>query len=89
MTISPMITRLQDLADVNRLANKNALADVLDETAQALREADSLIRDFPTMIFPKPGERNVVGARETSEYAFRRGEWTRRRDAFLERTNKR
>lgn len=84
-----MITRLHDLSMINRLAKKNALADTFAETAEALKEADSLIRDFPTLIFLKPGERSVVGAKETSEYAFRLGEWTRRRDAFLERTSRR
>lgn len=84
-----MITRLHDLSMINRLANKNALADTFADASKLLAEADAIIRDFPTLIFPKPGERSVVGAKETSEYAFRLGEWTRRRDAFLERTSRR
>ncbi|MBX4883977.1 hypothetical protein HJA90_10325 [Rhizobium bangladeshense] len=78
-----VISKLQDLAKINRLGNKGALADALDEAVELLTEADALIRDFPVLIFRTPGVRSVVGATESSEYAYRIGEWTRRRDAFL------
>jgi len=84
-----LIRKLEDLARINRLGGKGALADTLDETVEALKLADGLIRDFPTLIFPKPGSRTVVGPTETSEYAFRLGEWTRRRDDFLLKGTKR
>jgi hypothetical protein len=83
LTALVIIQKLRDLAKINRLVNKNTLADTLDETAELLVEAEALIRDFPVLIFQAPGTRSVVGATETSEYAFRLGEWTRRRDAFL------
>ncbi len=80
-----MITKLKDLAKINRLGGKGALADTLDETIDMLTEADALIRSFPVLIFRKPGVRSVVGATESSEYAHRLGDWTRRRDAFLQK----
>jgi hypothetical protein len=83
-----MIQKLKDLARINRLGGKGALADTLDETVDFLTEADALIRDFPFLIFRTPGTRSVVGATESSEYAHRLGEWTRRRDAFLEKGTK-
>jgi hypothetical protein len=76
---------LRELARINRLANKNALADTLEATADKLQIAEDLVRTFPTLIFPKPGARAIVGAGETSEYAHRLGEWTRKRDTFLQK----
>lgn len=89
MTNHPLIAKLQDLARINRLGGKGALADTLDQTVELLQQADSLIRDFPVLIFRAPGTRSVVGATETSEYAHRIGDWTRRRDAFLSNGGKR
>jgi hypothetical protein len=82
---SGMITKLRDLAKINRLGGKGALADTLDDTVAMLAEADALIRSFPVLIFRTPGVRSVVGATESSEYAHRLGEWSRRRDAFLQK----
>lgn len=84
-----MISRLQDLARINRLGGKAALADTLDETVELLTEADALIKDFPVLIFRTPGARTVVGPTESGEYAYRLGNWTRRRDAFLQKGMKR
>ncbi|MEH7904066.1 hypothetical protein V7794_22990 [Rhizobium laguerreae] len=77
--------KLKDLARINRLGGKSALADALDEAVELLSEADVLIRDFPFLIFRTPGSRSVVGATESGEYAYRLGEWTRRRDLFLQK----
>lgn len=88
MTASPLITKLEDLARINRLGGKGALADTLDETVEALKEADVLIRDFPVLIFRTPGARTIVGPTESGEYAYRLGNWTRRRDAFLAKGQK-
>lgn len=85
---SGLISKLTDLAKINRLGGKGALADTLDETLELLTEADALIRTFPVIIFHTPGSRCVVGATESSEYARRIGEWTRRRDAFIEKGRK-
>ncbi len=82
------ITKLKDLAKINRLGGKGALADALDEAVQQLVDAETLIRDFPFLVFQAPGTRSVVGARETSEYAHRMGDWSRRRDAFLQGAQK-
>lgn len=88
MGVLIVIQKLRDLAKVNRFVKKNTLADTLDETAELLGEAEALIRDFPVLIFEAPGSRSIVGATQTSEYAFKLGEWTRRRNAFLQRGNK-
>ncbi|GLR61163.1 hypothetical protein [Rhizobium indigoferae] len=80
--------KLKDLSRINRLGGKGALADALDEAVELLTEADVLIRDFPFLIFRAPGSRSVVGATETGEYAYRLGEWTRRRDLFLQKGTK-
>ncbi|MDH6273640.1 hypothetical protein GFL80_24235 [Rhizobium leguminosarum bv. viciae] len=80
--------KLKDLARINRLGGKGALADALDEAVEMLTEAEVLIRDFPFLIFRTPGSRSVVGASESGEYAYRLGEWARRRDLFLQKGTK-
>lgn len=76
-------SNLRDLARINRLGGKLALADALDDAIAKLDAAEALIRDFPFLVFEAPGSRSVVGARETSEYAHRLGDWSNRRNAFL------
>ncbi|NEH72332.1 hypothetical protein [Rhizobium leguminosarum] len=88
MTTLAITTKLHDLARISRLGGKGALADTLDEAVELLSEADVLIRDFPFLIFRAPGSRSVVGATESGEYAYRLGEWTRRRDLFLQKGTK-
>ncbi len=82
-------TKLHELAKISRLGNKHALADRLDEACELLTEATALIRDFPVIIFERPGQRAIVTSTQTSEYAARIGDWTRRRESFLEKGSKR
>ena len=76
-------SKLQDLAKVNRLGGKGALADVLDEAADAIELAAGLIGDFPVLILHSPGKPCKIGAADSAEYAHRLGEWIRRREALL------
>ncbi|EJB02946.1 hypothetical protein Rleg9DRAFT_1761 [Rhizobium leguminosarum bv. trifolii WSM597] len=87
--MSAVAEKLKDLARINRLGGKGALADALDEAVEQLDAATSLIRDFPFLVFAAPGTRSVVGATESGEYAHRLGEWTRRREEFLQKGGKR
>ncbi|MCV9960796.1 hypothetical protein OIU34_02690 [Pararhizobium sp. BT-229] len=89
MNESVVAGKLRELAQISRLGNKHALADRLDEACELLSEAAALINDFPVIIFDRPGQRSIVTATQTSEYAARIGDWTRRRDSFLEKGSKR
>ncbi|HLP70434.1 MAG TPA: hypothetical protein VK181_23250 [Rhizobium sp.] len=82
-------SKLHDLARVNRLGGKDALADVLDEAAEAIELAAGLIGDFPVLILHSPGKPCNIGSADSAEYAHRLGEWMRRRDAFLHGGSKR
>lgn len=76
--------RLHDLAKINRIVGKHALADVLDETAALVQEAEKLIRSFPYVVLQKPGDRCVVLPTDSARYAHQLGQWTALRDKFLQ-----
>lgn len=88
MKSHPLATKLHDLAKINRLGGKHTLADALDDAVMALNESAALIADFPVLIIQTPGARTVIGASVTSEYARQVGDWTRRRDTFLQKGDK-